>query len=94
MKQGTFQRFGRRSVATAITAGTLVLVLILNLLFSLLFSATKRYTDLNGEEMYTLSSGAEYLLKSTLDGVNDKRPEDDPVEVEIIFCADISYSSA
>lgn len=88
MKQGIFQRFGRRSAATAITAGTLVLVLVLNLLFSLLFSATKRYTDMTGEEMYTLSDGAEYLLKSTIDDVNDERPKEDPVQVDIIFCAD------
>lgn len=88
MKNGTFQRLGHRSVATAITAGTLVLVLLFNILFSLFFSATRRYTDMTGEEMYTLSDGAEHLLTSTLDGINEARPKDDPVEVEIIFCAD------
>lgn len=88
MKHEIFSRVGRRSAALAITAGVVALVLLLNILLSFLLSATRGYTDMTSEEMYTLSAPAERLLGETLDSINATRPEEDPVEVEIIFCAD------
>lgn len=88
MQNETVGRLGRRSLSAAVTAGVIALVILANILLSVRLSATRGYTDMTSEEMYTLTEPARRLLATTLDRVNDSRPENDPVEVEIIFCAD------
>ena len=75
MHHETVGRFGRRSLSAAVTAGVIALVILANILLSFLLSATRGYTDMTSEEMYTLTEQARRLLATTLDQVNDSRPE-------------------
>ncbi len=79
-------RHGSRSLA--ITAGVLAGVVLINLLVGLLFSGKLWHIDLTSEGMYTLKEETVHVLDKTLTDVNAGRAEDDPVEVDIIFCAD------
>lgn len=79
-------RFG--SASLGVTALVLAAVILLNVLVSVLFSEKHWFTDLTSESIYTLSDSAENLLNVTLDSVNANRPEEDPVKIDIIFCAD------
>ena len=84
--------FGRKlrygSTSLGITALVIALVLLVNVAFSAVFSQNHWFTDVTSEEIYTLSDSAKNLLDVTLESVNETRPEEDPVEVDIIFCAD------
>ena len=84
--------FGRRlrfgSASLGVTALVLVAVILLNVLVSVLCSEKHWFTDLTSESIYTLSDSAENLLNVTLDSVNADRPQDELVEIDIIFCAD------
>ena len=84
--------FGRKlqygSVSFGFAALVLAAVILLNVAASALCSENRWFIDLTNKPIYTLSDGAKNLLKVTLDSVNETRPEEDPVEVDIIFCAD------
>lgn len=84
--------FGRKlrhgSVSAALTAGVIAAVILLNVLVSVLCSENRWLIDMTTEPMYTLSEDAERLLSSTIESANATRPEDEPVKVDIIFCAD------
>ena len=95
--------FGRKlrhgSVSAALTAGVIAAVILLNVLVSALCSANLWFIDMTTghydknkkaeyEGLYTLSSQAKKLLGDTIASANAARAEDDPVKVDIIFCAD------
>ena len=78
MKKSFFQskKFRYGSVAHAITALTVVLVIVVNIIFSQLASGFGWYTDMTSSDLFTLSQPMKDMLK---DVEND---------VKIIFCAD------
>ncbi len=84
--------FGRKirygSVSLALTAGVVAAVLLLNVLISVLCSENRWFIDMTTEPMYTLSEDGKKLLGDTIASANASRAEDDPVKVDIIFCAD------
>ena len=95
--------FGRKlrhgSVSAALTAGVIAAVILINVLVSALCSANLWFIDMTSghydqkkkaeyEGLYTLSEQAKNLLGDTIASANATRAEDDPVKVDIIFCAD------
>lgn len=84
--------FGRKlrhgSVSLALTAGVVAVVLLFNVLISVLCSENRWFIDMTTEPLYTLSEDGEKLLGDTIASANASRAEDDPVKVDIIFCAD------
>ncbi len=91
------------ALSLALVAGIVAAVLLLNVGMSLLSSANLWYIDLSPESyyntyigdtveksatMYTLMPETVNYLQQIIDDANAKRGEDDPVEVEIIFCAE------
>lgn len=78
MKKGSFgsRRLRYGGLAVAFTCALVVVVLLLNGVFSMLAEKFLWYTDLTSEEMYTLSDAAVDALKSV-----DK-------DVTILFCDD------
>lgn len=95
--------FGRKlrhgSVSLALTAGVIAAVILLNVLVSALCSANLWFIDMTAGHydekrkaeyagLYTLSDQAKSLLGDTIASANASRPENDPVKVDIIFCAD------
>ncbi len=98
MKQGFSGRWKRQSLSVAIGAGVLVLVLLLNVLFSVLASHNRWFIDLTSGHyegkrqlelggLYTLSDQAEILLGQTLEKA-DANKEGEKTQVDIIFCAE------
>ncbi len=85
---GLGKKWRHGSISLALTAGVLAGVLLINLLVGLLFSDRLWHIDLTSEGMYTLKEETLHVLDETLTAVNAERSEDDPVEVDIIFCAD------
>lgn len=79
-------RYG--SVSAGITAAVLAVVILINIGVSVLCSAQRWFIDMTTEPLYTLSEEADNLLKDTIDSANANRAENDPVKVDIIFCAD------
>ena len=99
MKHGFTRRFQRGTINVALCAGVIAAVVLLNILVTALCSNNRWFIDMTSghftdarvdlyEGMYTLTDDAEAMLKSTFDAVNATRPEEDGVEVEIIFCAE------
>ena len=95
--------FGRKlrygSVSLSLTAGVIAAVLLLNVLFSVLCTENRWFIDMTAGHydnkgrtqyygLYTLSDQAKQLLGDTIESANASRAEDDPVKVDIIFCAD------
>ncbi len=78
MKKSFFQskRFKYGAVAHAITALTVVLVIVLNVVFSTVASNLGWYTDMTSSDLFTLSDAMKDMLRDTKE------------EVKIIFCAD------
>ncbi len=87
----------------ALVAGIIAVVLLLNVGMSLLSSANLWYIDLSPESyyntyigdtvqksgtMYTLMPETVNYMQQIIDDANAKRGDADPVEVEIIFCAE------
>ena len=79
-------RYG--SVSVGIASVVIAVAILINALVTSLCSGNLWMIDLTSGEFYTLSDGAEHLLGLTLKSANEKRGEDSPVKVEIIFCAD------
>ncbi|MBQ8345088.1 MAG: hypothetical protein IJY42_02345, partial [Clostridia bacterium] len=88
MKNGLNRKIRYGSVSLGLTALVICAVLLLNVLVSVICSATHSFIDLTTEPLYTLSDTGVNLLKQTLESANEGRDEDDPVVVDIIFCAD------
>ncbi len=78
MKKSFFKskRFKYGAVAHAITALTVVLVIVLNVVFSNLASRFQWYTDMTDSDLFSLSDEFKEMLKDTKE------------DVKIIFCAD------
>ena len=85
-------RFGQKlrygSTSVALTAAVLVAVILLNVAVSALCVGRRWLIDMTPDALYTLTDDAERLLGETIESANETRDEDDPVEVDIIFCAD------
>ncbi|MBQ7346917.1 MAG: Gldg family protein [Clostridia bacterium] len=79
-------RYG--SASLGIVAAVIGVVILINAVASLLCSNNLWFTDLTTEPMYGLTEQGNALLGSTIDSANATRPEDKPVKVDIIFCAD------
>ena len=71
-----------------LTCLVIVAVLLLNLGISALFSHQLWWIDLTEKELHKLSPTAKTLLQQTLASANAQSDGDEPVTVEIIFCAD------
>ena len=90
--------FGRKlrhgSASIGITALVIAAVILLNVAFGALCSGQLWFIDLTPlakkapSTLYTLSPVAEKMLGDTIASANSTRPTDDPVKVDIIFCAD------
>ena len=86
---GIRRKFRYGSISLGVTALVIGAVILLNALASLLFGGNLWFVDLTQKPArYTLSEEGKSLLGSTIDSANAGRDENDPVEVEIIFCAD------
>lgn len=85
---GFGQKLRYGSASFGIVAAVLAVVLLLNIGLSVLCSAQRWYLDMTTEPLYTLTEEADNLLASTIASANANRAEDDPVTVDIIFCAD------
>jgi hypothetical protein len=83
-----FQKLGRASASLGIAAAVIAVVILLNVVVTALCTGRLWFSDITSEGMYTLTEPAEKLLISSLDSVNANRAEDDPVQVDIIFCTD------
>ena len=81
-------KLGHRSLALSITVGVIALVLLLNVAVSALCFGQRWYVDLTPDVLYTLTEDAHRMLGETIKSANATRPKDDPVEVDIVFCAD------
>lgn len=81
-------RLGHRSLSVIITVLVLVAVILLNVGASLLFLGNRWHIDLTPDRLYTLTDEAKHMLGEVIKSANESRPDDDPVEVDIIFCAD------
>ena len=85
-------RFGQKlrygSVSLAITAGVLAVVLLLNVAVSALCVGRRWFIDLTHDQLYTMTDEADRVLGETIASANATRSEDEPVKVDIIFCAD------
>ncbi len=79
-------RYG--SISAGITAAILATVVLLNVAVTALFSGNLWFIDFTYGELYTLSKPAYKVLGQTIDSANADRPTEDPVSVDIIFCAD------
>ena len=88
MKNRIFHKLGRASASMGLTAAVVAAVILLNVAMSALCTGNLWFSDATSEGMYTLTEPAEKLLVSTLDSVNANREENDPVQVDIIFCTD------
>ncbi len=102
-KNSLFSKWKRGTRTAAITAGVLCAVLLLNLVFGMLCNQNRWYIDMadatyyqvtaSGSPIFTttryrLLEETQTLLSDTLGAVNSMRGEDDPVQVNILFCAD------
>ena len=94
-RNGWGRKLRHGSASIGITALVLVAVILVNVLVSVLCFNNRWFIETTGESMskknfplYRLTDAARDLLGSTLDSVNANRAEDDPVQVDIIFCTD------
>ncbi|MBQ9773624.1 MAG: Gldg family protein [Clostridia bacterium] len=99
-ENGWRKKLRHGSVSFAVTAAVLIAVLLLNIGATVLCSGKLWRIDLtpdspysvDGEKtyttIYTLMDETKSLLNHIFEDANQKRPENDPVKVEIIFCAE------
>ncbi|MBQ9806409.1 MAG: Gldg family protein [Clostridia bacterium] len=87
-KCGLSRKMKHGSASVGIASAVICAVILLNVLVTALCSGFMVFTDTTPELLYTLDEETEFLLEQTLTEVDAKRAEDDPVQVEIIFCAD------
>lgn len=86
---GLSRKFRYGSISLGVTAIVIVAVLLFNVLASLLFGGNLWFVDLTQEPTrYTLTEEGKNLLTDTIASANEGRAENDPVTVDIIFCAD------
>ena len=85
MKKSFFKskKFKYGSVATAITVLTIVLVMVVNIIFSTFAARFMWYSDMTNSDIFTLSDALEDVIGPTLDEVASSGRE-----LKIIFCAD------
>ena len=85
------------SISIGITAAVIVAVLLLNIGATALFSHNHIFLDMSPESiygknqittMYSLMDETVYQLDRTFTQIDAGRAEDDPVQVDIIFCSD------
>ena len=76
------------SVSVGVTAAVIAAVLLINILVSALCSHNRWFLDMTTEPLYTLTEDGKSLMASTIESANATRPADQPVKVDIIFCAD------
>ena len=88
MPNGVSRKMRYGSASAGITAAVLCGVLLLNILATALCSQFLWHIDLTPEPLYTLEDETSFLLEQTLSAVDAKRDPKDPVQVDIIFCAD------
>lgn len=88
IENGQNRKWRYRSASIGIAAIVIAAVLLINIVASAVCSGNRLFIDLTSEYIYTFSDGARYLLGNTIEQVNQARDEDDPVRVDIIFCAD------
>lgn len=102
-ENGWQQKLRHGSLSLGLTAAVVVAVLVLNIVFTALFTGNLWYIDLTpkmnyfryGTEseqkqnsLYTLMDETVDYLGQIISETNQKREENDPVKVDIIFCAD------
>ena len=87
LKNGISRKMKYGSASVSIAA-VICAVILLNVLFTALCSEFMLFSDTTTEPLYTLDEETEFLLEQTLTEVNAGRDENDPVQVDIIFCAD------
>lgn len=102
-KNGWQQKLRHGSLSLGLTAAVVVAVLVLNIVFTALFAGNLWYIDLTPKmnyfrygmqseqkqnSLYTLMDETVEYLGQIISGANQKREENDPVKVDIIFCAD------
>ena len=88
MKDGISRKMKHGSKSVGICAAVICAVILLNLLMSSLCSELMLFIDNTPEPLYTLDEETEFLLGKTLEAVDAERGEENPVKVDIIFCAD------
>ncbi|MBQ7354228.1 MAG: Gldg family protein [Clostridia bacterium] len=88
MNNGFGRKLRRGSVSLGITALCIAVVLLVNVLASVLLQNRYWFVDLTTEPLYTMSDTCVNLLQSTLDSAQESSDSDEPVVVDIIFCAD------
>jgi len=88
MRKTFSQKTRHGSISVAISAAVVCAVILVNVLVSALCSSKLFFIDLTTEPLYTLEEDTEFLLDKTLKEVDAKRDPKDPVQVDIIFCAD------
>ena len=76
------------SVSVGLTAAVIAAVLLINILVSALCSHNRWFLDMTTEPLYTLTEDGKSLMASTIESANATRPADQPVKVDIVFCAD------
>ncbi len=85
---GFWRKLRHGSASLGLTALVLAAVLLFNVLVSFLLQKTHQYIDLTTEPLYTLSETCIDLLDQTMDSANANSKTEEPVQVDIIFCAD------
>ena len=88
LNDGISRKLRYGSASLGIVAAVIAAVLLLNVAAGLLFGSSLWFVDMTTEPMYGLSEQGDAMLGSTIASANASRPAEDPVEVEIIFCAD------
>ena len=91
-------RAGHGRLSVLITAGVILLVLLLNILFSLATSSGLAYLDMTREVyqekfpelkgLYSLTDACRDLLQSTYDGLKESSGGQEVPRVRITFCDD------
>ncbi len=86
---GLRRKFRYGSVSLGVIALVIGAVILFNAVASLLFGGNLWFVDLTEEPArYTLTEEGKSLLGDTIASANAGRDASDPVEVDIIFCAD------
>ena len=102
-ENGWQQKLRHGSLSLGLTAAVVVAVLLLNIVFTALFTGNLWYIDLTPKmnyfrygtqseqkqnSLYTLMDETVDYLGQIISDANEKRGENDPVKVDIIFCAE------
>lgn len=99
-QNGLGKKWKHGSASVALTAAVIAAVILINLLVGVLCADNLWFIDLTPEKvsatsgqarsfkMYKLTDTTKNLLASTLKDASESRSEDEPLVVDIIFCAD------